>query len=74
MQYHLSYNMDFTLLASSSYLRGQRLASMGITKLQQGNFYGAPRTVGGKYIVTWLHKLFRMHTLEELHRIRTMKV
>lgn len=68
----LSYNIDFKLLASSSYLRGQRLTSMSITKATTGvTFYGAPRTVGGKYIVTWLHKLFRMHTLEELHRIRS---
>lgn len=68
----LSYNIDFKLLASPSYLQGQRLTSMSITKSTTGvTFYGVPRTVGVEYIVTWLHKLIGMYTIEELHEIRS---
>ena len=66
-----SYEIDFKLLASRSYLRGLRLASPSVSVLCQGvTAYSSPREPNKYFRVGEIHKIFRSLTLDDMLYLR----
>ncbi|WP_148887042.1 hypothetical protein [Streptococcus sp. Marseille-P6264] len=66
-----SYEIDFKLLASRSYLRGLRLASPSVSVPCKGvTAYGPPREPNKNFRVGEIHKIFRSLTLDDMLYLR----
>lgn len=66
-----SYEIDFKLLASRSYLRGLRLASPSVSVPCKGvTAYGSPREPNKNFRVGEIHKIFRSLTLDDMLYLR----
>ena len=66
-----SYTIDFKLLATTTYLRGLRLASQSVSVYCKGiTAYGPPREPGAEFRVGQIHNIFKELSLEELVRFR----
>ena len=65
------YNIDFKLLAATTYLRALRLASPSISVLIPGVVaYGTPREPNKDFSGGEIHKIFRSLTLNDMLHIR----
>lgn len=66
-----SYTIDFKLLATTTYLRGLRLASPSVSVPFKGvTAYGPPRETGLEIRVGQIHNIFKDWSLEELVKFR----
>lgn len=66
-----SYEIDFKLLASRSYLRGLRLAGPNVSVPYKGvTAYSSPREPNKNFRVGEIHKIFRSLTLDDMLYLR----